>query len=218
MMHIYTKKQNEMNKHCTLTEAPPPLLRIHIDDISNIKPLNTIDSKRLPELMEWISGGNIRMAKDNTHIVMSVMNPYIFGVESIFSIGKALMEIGYTNIKYDEGEKALDMYYDTASHVLYWDASYTNRVIILMITTNPLIQEKVEKRIINALGSYIISYKRRVMLIDAHGECDAVMGRITRICDMLSYEISPKPHIYNDNDRYVSSGNDYYISIFKMLS
>ena len=85
-----------------------------------------------------------------------------------------------------------------------------------MITTYPLIQEKTEKRIINALGSYVISYERRIMLIDAQGECDAVMGRITRICDMLSYEISPNPHIYNDNNRYVSSGKDYYISIIKM--
>ena len=200
-----------MNK--IFKEFPPPLLRIHIDDISNIKPLNT---KRLPELMEWISGANIRMAKDNMHIVISAMTPYLFSVESIFSIGKALMEIGDTNIRYDEGEKALDMYYDTASHVLYWDASYTNRVIILMITTNPLIQEKTERIIINALGLHLISYERRIMLIDAHGECDAVMGRITRICDMLSYEMSPNPHIYNDNDRYVSSGDDYYISIFKM--
>lgn len=205
-----------MNKTFTFKESTPPLLRMYIDNISNIKPLNTIDTKRLSELMEWISGSNIRMAKDNMHIVISAMTPYLFSVESIFSMGKALMEIGDTNIRYDEGEKALDMYYDTASHVLYWDASYTNRVIILMITTNPLIQEKTERSIINALGSHIISYKRRIMLIDAHGECDAVMGRNTRICDMLSYEISPNPHIYNDNDRYESSGDDYYISIYKM--
>lgn len=210
-----------MNKTFTFKETPPPLLRIHIDDISNIKPLNTIDSKRLPELMEWLSGGNVRFAKDNTHIVISTMAQYIVSVASILSIGKTLMEIGDTNIRYDEGEKALDMYYDTASHVLYWDASYTNRVIILTITTNPLIQEKTEKRIINALGSYIISYERRIMLIDAHGECDAVMGRIKRMAALCLFQmgIPASKHLIddvyisyidnNDNDRFRAMGYIY---------
>lgn len=206
-----------MNKTFTFKESPPPLLRIHIDDISNIKPLNTIDTKRLPELMEWISGANIRMAKDNMHIVISAMTPYLFSVESIFSIGKALMEIDDTNIRYDEGEKALDMYYKASSCKLYWDASHTNNVVILSINTNsPLIQEKIEKGIINTFGSRIISYHKDVMLIDAHGEYDTAMGRITRICDMLSYEIFPNPHIRNDKYVYESIGDDYYISIYKM--
>lgn len=54
------------------------------------------------------------------------------------------------------------------------------------------------------------------MLIDAHGEYNVVMGRITRICNMLSYEIFPNPRIRNDKYIYESIGDDYYISIYKM--
>jgi hypothetical protein len=203
-----------MNKTFTFKDSPPPLLRIHIDDISNIKPLNT---KRLPELKNELLELNVGLAKDNMHIVIPATSRCIISIGSIFRIDKTLIETGNTDIRYDEGEKALDMYYKASSCKLYWDASHTNKIVILSINTNsPLIQEKIERGIINALGSCIISYHKDVMLIDAHGEYDATMGRITRICDMLSYEMSPNPHIYNDNDRYVSSGDDYYISIFKM--
>lgn len=203
-----------MNKHCSLKESSPPLLRIHIDDISNIKPM---DTNRLPQMKKWMSDADIRLAKDNMHIVMPSTPPCIISTNSIFRMGKALMEMGNADVQHDGGERALDMYYKASSCKLYWDDSHTNRVVILSINTNsPLIQEKIERGIINTFGSRIISYHKDVMLIDAHGKYDAAMGRITRICDILSYEIFPNPHICNDKYSYVSIGNDDYISIYKM--
>lgn len=203
-----------MNKHFTLTESTPPLLRIHIDDISNIK---SIDTKRLSEMKNELSELNARIAKDNMHIVIPDTSKCIISIDSIFRIDKTLIETGDTDIRYDGGEEALDMHYKASSCKLYWDASHTNKVVILSINTNSLlIQEKIERGIINTFGSRIISYHKDVMLIDAHGKYDAAMGRITRICDILSYEIFPNPHICNDKYSYVSIGNDDYISIYKM--
>ena len=205
-----------------------PLLRIHIDDISNIKPIT--GTNILPRMKDRLSELNIRIAKDNMHIVMPATSRCIISIDSIFRINKTLIETGDTDIRYDGGEEALDMYYKASSRVLDWDASHTNKVVILSINTNsPLIQEKIERGITNTLGSCIISYHKDimlidahisyhkdVMLIDAHGEYDAVMGKITRICDMLSYEIFPNPHICNDKYNYTSIGNDGYISIYKI--
>ena len=202
----YKKKQVKMKE---------PLLRIHIDDISNIKPIT--DTNRLPRMKDRLSELNIRIAKDNMHIVMPATSRCIISRDSIFRIDKTLIETGDTDIRYDGGDEALDMYYKASSRMLYWDDSHTNRVVILSINTNsPLIQEKIERGIINTLGLCIISYHKDVMLIDAHGEYNVVMGRITRICNMLSYEIFPNPHIRNDKYIYESIGDDYYISIYKM--
>ena len=203
-----------MNNHRSLTEAPPPLLRIHIDDISNIK---SIDTKRLSEMKNRLLELNVRVAKDNMHIAIPATSKCIISIGAIFRIDKTLIETGDTDIRYDEGKKALDMYYKASSCRLYWDDSHTNRVVILSINTNsPLIREKIERGIINTLGLCIVSYHKDVMLIDAHGEYNVVMGRITRICNMLSYEIFPNPHIRNDKYVYESIGDDYYISIYKM--
>ena len=203
-----------MNKTFTFKESPPPLLRIHIDDISNIKPM---DTNRLSEIKNGLSELNVRIAKDNMHIVMPATSRCIISISSIFRIDKTLIETGDTDIQYDEGKDALDMYYQASSCKLYWDASHTNKMVILSINTNnPLIQKKIERRIINTIGSCIISYHKDVMLIDAHGEYEAVMGRITRICDMLSYEIFPDPHICSDKYKYESIGDEDYIVIYKM--
>ena len=213
IMHIYTKKQNEMNKTFTFKDSPPPLMSIHIDDISNVEPVNT---NILPQMKEGLLEVNVKMTKDSMHIVMPATSSHILSIGTFFSIGKTLMEMGDTDIQYDGGEKTLDMYYNAFLGILYWDISHTHRVSVFKINSSPLIQKKIEGSLINALSSHIIFYDDGVMLMDAHVECDAVMGRITRICDMISYEISPIPHIQKNSFLYESSGDGYYISILKI--
>lgn len=202
-----------MNKRCSLTEKPPLLLRIYIDDISNVEPT---DTNILPEMKEWLLDANIRIAKDNTYIVMPATGSCILSISSFFSIGKALIETGDVDIQYYGGEEALNMYYEASSYILYWDISHTNRVGIFKIHPNPSIQEKVERSIINALGSHIIFCNEEIMLMDAHVDSNVYMGKITRICDMLSYEMSPNPHIQKNSFRYESSWGNYYILICKI--
>ena len=83
-----------------------PLLRIHIDDISNVKPIT--DTNILPRMKDRLSELNIRIAKDNMHIVMPATSRCIISIDSIFRINKTLIETGDTDIRYDGGEEALD--------------------------------------------------------------------------------------------------------------
>lgn len=202
-----------MNKRNSLAESPLKFLRIHIDDMSNIKPTN---AKIRSEMMKWISGVDMITAEGNTYIVMPAIISKIVNIRIVLSAYKALVEAGDADIRHDSGEEALDMYYNAYSGTLYWDASHTNRVAILDIIANSPLQEEIEERIINAFGFHIISYNKGMMLIDAHWGYEAVMGKVKRICDMLAYEMSPSPNICNDDYLYVSRGDDFYISIRKL--
>lgn len=74
-----------MNKPITFKGSPPPLMSIHIDDISNVEPVNT---NILPQMKEWLLEVNVKMTKDSMHIVMPATSSHILSIGTFFSIGR----------------------------------------------------------------------------------------------------------------------------------
>lgn len=206
-----------------------PLLRIHIDDISNVEPVNikSLSSNYLLYPTMYMSeiflyqmlmeSMRAEIENDSMHIIIPAgLLCSSYSINFIFSMGKGIIEGSDADLRPHGDEKAIDMHYDMVSCRLYWDSSHTNKAVILGIRAEPLsMQDTIQERITQIFGDSIILNDNSMMLIDAHGEYDAVMGRITRICDMLSYEMSSTPDIYNDKYRYLSGEGGHYISIIK---
>lgn len=208
------------------------LLRIHIDDISNIKSID-LDSMLVLEysLMypsirtsQWVlyralmENMKAEREGDGMKMVIPIRLLYAsYDMISIISMSKAIIENSNADSRPHGDEDAIDMYYDISSHRFYWDTCHTNKVVMLNMRAEPLsVRDAMQWRITQLFGDSVIFHDDCMMLIDPHGEHEAAMGRITRICDMLSYEISSNPDIYNDKYRYTSGRGRHYISIVKM--
>lgn len=230
-IHINKKNINRMLYENYLKSDDIPLLRIHIDDISSIKAIKiaslTTDSLLFPTslnrmqmllyqlLMGFMKG---RIENESMHIIMPMgVLRLSDDINLIISISKAIIEDGdVDSLPHEDGE-ATDIYYDTASSRLYWDASHTNQAVMLNMVAKPSsVENAMREKIAQAFGDSVIFNDNSLMLIDAHGEYESAMGRITRICDMLSYETLSSPDIYNDKRRYFSKEKECYISITKM--
>ena len=207
------------------------LLRIHIDDISNIKSID-LDSMLAYSLMYpsihtsqmvlyKALMGNMKAEIEGDSMKMVIPTSLLYvsdDMMSIISMSKLIIERANADYFRPHGdEDAIDMYYNMSSQKFYWDIHHTNKVIMLNMRAEPLsVRDAMQWRIAQSFGDSIIFHDDCMMLIDPHGEHEAAMGRITRICDMLSYEISSNPDIYNDKYRYTSGRGRHYISIIKM--
>lgn len=207
------------------------LLRIHIDDISNIKSID-LDSMLAYHLMypsmhtsqmalykALMENMKAEIEGDSMKMVIPTSLLYVSDdMMSIISMSKLIIERANADYFRPHGdEDAIDMYYNMSSYRFYWDTCHTNKVVMLNMRAEPSsVGDAIQWRIAQSFGNSVIFHDDCMMFIDPHGEYEAAMGRITRICDTLSYEMSSNPDIYNDKYRYTSGRCEHYISIIKM--